>query len=159
MARFVYEGKTNVYWLVTIATASSPLVSEITAGVNITNFVSKDGVAVNINSNNVDSATIAQIFDAQVTGSWGADMELTMFRDDTLDTAWNLCTYGSNGYIVIDRNRLSGTIVTTSGSKLEVWPCQMHQPSPENSAANTNVRFTEKFAVTSQPYLSATTRT
>jgi hypothetical protein len=86
-------------------------------------------------------------------------MELTMFRDDTLDTAWNLCTYGSNGYIVIDRNRLSGTIVTTSGSKLEVWPCQMHQPSPENSAANTNVRFTEKFAVTSQPYLSATTRT
>jgi hypothetical protein len=40
-----------------------------------------------------------------------------------------------------------------------MWPAQMHQPSPENSAANTNVRFTEKFAVTSQPYLSAATRT
>jgi hypothetical protein len=158
MARFVYEGKTNVYWLTTIATTSTPRLNEITAGTALTNYVAKDGLAVNITTNNVDSATIAQIFDAQVAGSWGAELELTMFRDDTTDSAWLLCTYGTTGYLVIDRFRNSGTN-PTQASKVEVWPAQMHQPSPENSAANTNVRFVEKFAITSQPYLSATVTT
>jgi hypothetical protein len=159
MARFVYECRTNVYWLTTIATTSTPRVNELTAGVNLTNFVAKDGVEVNINSNNVDSATIAEIFDAQVVGSYGADLQLTMFRDDgATDTAWATCVYGTNGYLVIDRFSASGSS-PTNGKKVEVWPAEMHVPSPENSAANTDVRFIEKFAVTSAPYLSATVTT
>jgi hypothetical protein len=158
MARFVYEGKTNVYWLTTIATTSTPRLNEITAGTALTNFTAKDGVEVNINSNNVDSATIAEIFDAQVVGSYGADLQLTMFRDDATDTAWNTCVYGTNGYLVIDRFNASGTS-PGNADKVEVWPAEMHVPSPENSAANTDVRFVEKFAVTSAPYLSATVTT
>ena len=158
MARFVYEGRTNVYWLTTIATESTPSLSEIQAGVDLTNFVAKDGVAVNINTNNVDSATIAEAFDAQVVGSWGADLQLTMFRDDSADTAWTTCVYGSNGYIVIDRFNASGTD-PANDDKVEVWPAEMHQPSPMNSAANTQVRFMETFAVTSEPNLSATVTT
>ena len=158
MARFVYEGRTNVYWVTTIATDSTPSLTEIQAGVDLTNFVAKDGVAVNINTNNVDSATIAETFDAQVVGSWGADLQLTMFRDDAADTAWTTCVYGSNGYLVIDRFNPSGTD-PGNGDKVEVWPAEMHQPSPQNSAANTQVRFVESFAVTGQPYLSATVTT
>jgi hypothetical protein len=155
MARQVYEGKTNVYWLTSLSNKNAPTVAEITAGVALTNFVSKDGVEVNINSNNVDSATIADTFDAQVTGSWGADVTITMFRDNTADTAWNTCVYGTNGFLVIDRFRASG-VLPSVGNKVEVYPAQMHQPSPENSASNQVVRFTEKFAVTAQPVLSAT---
>jgi hypothetical protein len=158
MARFVYEGKTNVYWLVTITTTATPTTTEIAAGVDLTNFVAKDGVAVNINTNNVDSATIAEVFDAQVAGSWGADLQLTMFRDDSADTAWTTCTYGSNGYVVIDRFNASGTDPAV-GEKVEVWPAQMHQPSPQNSATNTQVRFIESFAVRAAPSLSATVTT
>ena len=158
MARFVYEGKTNVYWVLSIATESTPTLTEIQAGVDLTDFVAKDGVAVNINGNNVDSATIAETFDSQVTGSWGADLQLTMFRDDTADTAWDTCVYGSTGYIVIDRFNASGT-EPGNADKVEVWPAQMHQPQPQNSAANTQVRFVEMFAVTSQPNLSATVTT
>lgn len=158
MSRFVYEGKTNVYWVLSIATASTPTLSEIQAGVDLTNFVAKDGVAVNINTNNVDSATIAEIFDAQVAGSWGADLQVTMFRDDATDTAWNTCVYGSNGYVVIDRFNASGSD-PGNGDKVEVWPSEMHQPAPQNSAMNTQVRFVESFAVTSQPSLTATVTT
>lgn len=155
MARFVYEERTNVYWLTSITTNSTPTTNEIAAGVELTNYVAKDGVAVNINTNNVDSATIAEAFDAQVVGSWGADLQLTMFRDDAADTAWTTCTYGSNGFVVIDRFNASGT-APGNGDKVEVWPAEMHQPSPQNSAANTQVRFVESFAVTSEPNLSAT---
>lgn len=158
MARFVYEGKTNVYWVVTIATESTPTAAEISAGVDLTDFVAKDGVAVNINTNNVDSATIGETFDAQLAGSWGSDLQLTMFRDDSADTAWDTCVYGSNGYVVIDRFNTSGT-EPSNGDNVEVYPAQMHTPSPQNSAANTQVRFVEMFAVRSQPYLSATVTT
>jgi hypothetical protein len=155
MARQVYEGRSNVYWCTTVANKNAPTAAEIAAGVALTNFVTKDGVAVNITTNNVDSATIAETFDAQVTGSWGGEVELTMFRDNTADTAWNLCVYGTAGFIVIDRFRASGTLPVAT-NKVEVWPAQMHQPAPQNSAANTLLRFVEKFAVTSQPNLSAT---
>ena len=158
MARFVYEQKTNVWWVPTIATTSTPRVNELTAGTSLTNFIAKDGVEVNINTNNVDSATIAQIFDAQSVGSYGADLKLTMFRDDGTDTAWNTCVYGSTGYVVISRFTASGSN-PANGAKVEVWPAQMHQPSPQNSAANEVVKFVEVFAVTSQPYLSATVTT
>ena len=110
MSRYVYEGKSNVYWATSIANKNAPTVAEITAAVALTNFVAKDGVAVNITTNNVDSATIAETFDAQLVGSYGRDLQVTMFRDDTADTAWNLCVYGTNGYLVIDRVRASGAL-------------------------------------------------
>ena len=158
MARFVYEGKTNVYWVLSIATDSTPSLTEITAGVDLSGFTAKDGVAVNITGNNVDSSTITEVFDAQVVGSWGADLQLSMFRDDTADTAWTTCVYGSNGYVVIDRFNAAGTL-PTNGDKVEVWPSQMHQPASQNSATNTQVRFIESLAVRSTPYLSATVTT
>ena len=158
MARFVYEERTNVYWVVTIATASTPSVAEITAGVNLTTFITKDGVKPGISTNNVDSATIAQSFNAEVVGSWGASFELEMFRDNTADTAWTTCVRGSTGYVVVDRFNTSGTLPTNNG-KVEVYPAQMHQPRPLDSAKDTQVRFVETFAVTSQPYLSAVAHT
>jgi hypothetical protein len=153
--RLVYEGRTNVYWLTTCANIAAPTAAEITAGVALTTFTAKDGVAVNTTTNNVDSATIAEIFDAQDVGSWGAELELTLFRDATADTAWNLCVYGTAGFVVLDRFRVSG-VLPIATNKVEVWPAKMHQPTPENSAANTLQRFVEKFAITSTPNLKAT---
>lgn len=158
MARLVYEGRTNVYWATTITNPAAPTVAEIGAATDITGFITKDGVAVNINTNNVDSATIEEIFDAQVVGSYGADLQLTMFRDDTADTAWDLCVYGTNGYVVIDRFNDAGD-EPLAGDVVEVWPAQMHQPAPQNSAANTQQRFIESFAVTAAPELAAVVAT
>jgi hypothetical protein len=154
MSREVYEGRTNVYWATAVANKNAPTVAEITAAVALTNFVTKDGVAVNLATNNVDNASIAETFDAEVVGSYGAGLELTLFRDTT-DTAWNLCVYGTNGFVIIDRGNPSGTFPSV-GHKVEVYPSQMHEPAMENSASNTNKRFKETFAVTSAPAQKAT---
>jgi len=151
----VSEGRTNVYWATAVANKNAPTVAEITAAVALTTFVTKDGVETNISSNNVDSAMIDTTYDSQVTGSWGSDVKLTMKRDVTADTAWNLCVYGTAGFLIIDRFRNSG-VLPSAGMKVEVWPAQMHQPAPENTAANTLVKFVETFAITGQPNLSAT---
>jgi len=155
MARYVYEGKTDVWWVVTIASKTAPTAAEINAGVNLTSFVAKDGVATNFNKNNVDSATIAESFNSQIVGSFGSDLELTMFRDDTADTAWNLCVYGTNGFVVLRRGVTSGT-TAVAAQKVEVFPAQMHEPTVDNSSQDTQVRFIETFAVTSQPAQKAT---
>ena len=155
MARLVYEGRTNVYWATTVASKTAPTVAEITAATPLTNFITKDGVAVNQTTNTVDSATIAETFDSKLVGSWDAELELTMFRDDSADTAWNLCVLGTNGYVIVDQFRVSG-VLPSAGNKVMVFPAQMHQPGPENSATNTQNRFVEKFAVTSAPVYSAT---
>ena len=155
MARQVSEGRTNVYWCTTVANKAAPTVAEITAGTSLAGFTSKDGLQVNINGNKVDSATLAETFDAQVAGSWGADVTLTMFRDNATDTAWNLSVYGTNGFLVIDRFRLAG-VLPSAGNKVEVYPGQMLQPAPGNTAANEVVTFSLDIAITSQPNLSAT---
>ena len=153
MARLAYDGRTNVYWLTVLDDVTAPTEGEIAAGTDITSFITKDGVQPNLTTNNVDSATIAEIFDAQVVGTFGADFQLTMKRDDTNDTAWDLCVYGTAGYIVVDEFNESGT-APSAGDPVDVWPAQMHQPTPANSSSNTEKTFTESFAITAAPQFS-----
>jgi hypothetical protein len=150
MARLVYETQTKTFWLTTLADPAEPTVAEIAAGVAFSPFMAKDGLAVNISTNNVDSATIDDSFDAQLAGSWGADVKLTLFRDDENDDAWDACVYGTNGWLVISR---TGAPIATS--VVEVWPAQMHQPAMENSGSNAQQRFVESFAITGIPTMDA----
>jgi hypothetical protein len=156
MARYVYEGYTRVQWVTTIADIGEPTVAELNAGTDITNFVTKDGVNTPQNQNMVDSATIAETFDAQLVGSWGGALELTMFRDAVAadDDAWTLFVYGTNGFLVIRRGIAVAT-ATAAAQRVEVYPAQMHQPIMQPSAANEQQRFVVSCAVTAAPDLKA----
>ncbi len=154
MARLVYEGRTTVYWATAVTNKEAPTIAEINAATDVSAYVSKDGVAVNITTNNVDSATIQEIFDAQVVGSYGANVQITGFRDDDDDEFYDLCVYGTNGFLILDRFNTSGQ-APTAGDAVEVWPAQMHEPAMQNSATNTQQRFIETFAITEAPALRA----
>jgi hypothetical protein len=154
MARFVSEGFTRVTWATTIASIAAPTVAELNAGTHLTPFLTKDGLTTPANQNMVDNASLAETFDAQLVGSWGGAIQLTMFRDTT-DTAWNLAVYATNGYLVVRRGL---TIATgwAAGQKVEVYPAQMHQPVMAATAANEQARFTLQLAVTAEPNVRAT---
>lgn len=155
MARYTHEVNTQVWWVVTISNKAAPTAAEITAGTALGGFIAKDGVAVNFTTNKVDSAVITENFNSQLAGSTSADVELTMFRDNTADTAWNLWVQGTNGFVVIRRGVVS-TVAATAAQKVEVYPAQMLTPVPDNSAADAQVRFVAGVAVTSQPETKAT---
>lgn len=156
MARFVYEGYTRIEWVTTIADIAAPTAAELGAGTPLTNFVTKDGLNTPQNQNMVDSATIAETFDAQLVGSWGGALELTMFRDSVADDddAWTLFVYGTNGHIVVRRGIAVAT-AWAAAQRVEVYPAQMHQPVMQPSAANEQQRFAVSLAVTSAPNLKA----
>lgn len=157
MARYVFEAYTRVVWATTVAVPASPTVAEIGAGVELSFFIAKDGLKPALTQNMVDNATIAETFDSQLVGSYSADFELTMFRDSVSadDDAWTACIYGTNGFLII-RYGIAVATAFAAAQRIQVWPAQMHQPVVNDSAANEQVRFTEKFAITSAPFLNAT---
>lgn len=155
MAPYIFEGYTRLWWATSIASKTGPTTAEIAAGTELTSYIAKDGIRPGIDQNMVDNATIAETFDAKLIGSWGGDFELEMRRDVDTDTAWDLCVQGTNGFIVI-RYGIAIATAVANGQQVEVWPAQMGQPFNKNSAANEQVRFIEKFAITSAPALSAT---
>lgn len=154
MPRYVHEGKTRVDFVPVVADISAPTTVELTAGTNLSPFIAKDGVVVPSSQNMVDSATIQDTFDAQIVGSFGGSITLTMFRDDDADDAWDLIVYGTNGFLVIRRGVVSTDDYATA-DEVEVYPVQMHEPIPSNTASNEQARFTAAFAVTAQPDLKA----
>lgn len=154
MSAYVHEGMTKVSWVSTIASIAAPTVAELTAGTDITTYITKDGLSVPQSQNMVDNTSLAETFDAQVVGSWGGSLSLTMKRNTT-DTAWNLFDYGDNGYLVVRRGITHDTAFAAA-QKVEVYPAQSHKPVPNNTAANAQATFTVGLAVTAEPELVAT---
>lgn len=153
MSRYVHEGKTKVTFVASaddISDIDAPTVAELNAGTELTTLLTKDGLQTPDTQNMVDSATLAETFDAQRVGSWGGGITLTGFRDDTNDTLWDLAVYGDEGFLVIRRGTAYATAWAASDD-VEVYPIQFHEPVPSQTASNEEARFTVACAVTSEP--------
>lgn len=155
MARATAEGKIKVAWIpgeAAVANIEAPTVAEIGTGTQLSPFTTRTGVQITFNGQLVDSATIDDLFDAQIAGTWGGEAELTMFRDFPADIAWNLFDHGDLGFLVVGRNGSN----SVAADKVEVYPVQAMQPLPVAPAANEQQTFTVKFAIRLQPALKAT---
>lgn len=157
MAKYANDGMLLVYYTLTVANKAAPTTAELNAGTNLTPWCTKDGVTTPSNQNFVDDSALSDTYDAQVVGSFGGPISLTLKRDGTPanDTAWNLITYGLLGFVVIRRGLTSATAWAAS-QKAEVYPVMFHEPLPQQTASNEQGRFTAQAAVTSQPNLKAT---
>lgn len=157
MTRFASDGKVRVYYVATIANKAAPTVAELNAGTDLSNFVRKSGLKVPNSQNNVDNASLAETFDAQVVGSYGGPITLECFKDDTgaSDTAWNLITYGLVGYVVVRRGPLA-SVAWAAAQRVEVYPVQFHEPVMADTATNESGWFTAMGAGTSAPNAKAT---
>lgn len=157
MARYANDGMIRVTYAPAVANKAAPTTVELGAGTELSAWITKDGLTVPSNQNMVDDSSLAETFDAQVVGSFGGPLAMTLKRDGTpaSDTAWNLFTYGLLGFICVRR----GVAVATAwaaAQKAEVYPIMSHEPIPQQTASNEQGRFTITFAVTSQPNLKAT---
>ena len=158
MTVYSNDGKIRVSWVATgITNIAAPTVAQLNAGTRIDLYITKDGLTVPADQNNVDVAVLSDTFDAQTVGSFGGAIEITGVRDDTpaSDTFWNLCVYGTTGWLVIRRGPSAAT-AWTAAQKVEVYPAIMHQPVPAQTGGNTMGQFTVQFPVTTQPELKAT---
>ena len=156
MSKFINDGFTRVAWVTTITSKSAPTVAQLNAGTDITGFLTKEGLVTPANQNMVDQGTLATTFDAQGVGTWGsAPIELTGYRDNVDDDAYEAFSYGDDGYLVIRRG-VAATTAWTAAQKVEVWPASSHQPLNQPPATNENAKFKVVLAATEEPALRAT---
>lgn len=152
MARIKYEGRTKIHWLTTIADTDAPTAAEITAGVDLTPFVTKDGYQPNVTNNTIDTGGIDTDFNSMVQGSYGADLTLVCMRDDTTDTAFDTLVRLAQGYIVVGLNSAGGI---GTGDVVEVWEAELGTPVMANSGQDTLQTFTVNAAVATEPVFDA----
>jgi hypothetical protein len=155
MARYSIEGLGRLYHVPTIATVGSPTTTELNAGTDLTTFVPRDGFAPNLTQNVVDISAISDRFDITAIGSEGGSFTLTLYRDNSADTAWNLYVASNvTGYLAW-REGIANTTAWTSGQALMVWPYQAHKPIPVATAQNAGRKFTIMVAITTTPSRNA----
>lgn len=143
MARRVYEGTYDLYFATTVASIAAPTVAEITAAVDITDFLTRDGFNPNVSNNNVDSKTLRSTFDGMIPGTHGGVPQITGFRDDTVDTLWNLVVYNTSGYLIAVP--FGGGVLPVATDPCMVWQGAWSQKVPGTPAENTQQTFTADF--------------
>ena len=156
MARIKYEGRTKIHWVTTIADTDAPTAAEITAGVDLTPFVTKDGYQPNVTNNTIDTAGIDNDFNSMIQGSFGADLSVVCMRDDTTDTAFTTLVRLAQGYVVVGLDSAAGIAAT---DVVEVWPAELGTPVMANSGQDTLQTFTVSVAVSEPPTLDAVVAT
>lgn len=161
MAQFAYDGNVRVAYLIgedAIGDISAPTTAELNAGgvVDLSCLLPKDGWQPGNNTNSVEAGKLCQTFDASVPGTWGGPIAAKFFRDsvEANDLAWNTFEYGQVGFAVV-RYGLPHTTAWADGQRVEVWPTQAQQPQMDQTATNTNARFSITFDGRSQPDLYA----
>lgn len=158
MARKMPIGNIKVWFLATPpANKAAPTAAEVTAGVDLTPFLQRDGLKTPKKGNTVDIADISDPYNSTAPGTYGGDpITLGLFRDDTTDTAWTTLLpvsastpLGTSGAFVIRRFGGSSTAIATS-QKVEVWPVSVISAEVDDTGEKATA-FTVTCAVTSPP--------
>jgi hypothetical protein len=158
MARLVFDENYQVHWLTSAPTTqSSPTVTEIEAGTDITEYVPKDGVTYGSTNNKVDAGNISTLFDAEYMGTYGNSASIELQKDST-DSAVNLfTTHATAGALVVLWN--AGASSPAKDDNAYVIPCEASIAAPTDSAANELQTAVVDLAVTSAPSWFATVTT
>lgn len=148
------DGMLRVQLVATIANIAAPTVAELGTGTHVTSFVTKDGLTVPADQNNVDVGSAAENFNAQVPGTFGGAVEITGMRDNAADTLWDLITYNLSRYVVVRRGLITASAFAI-GQKVEVYPCMFHEPVPDQTGGDEVARFTLSAPCWARPELKA----
>lgn len=148
MARYPFEEFTRVWLVPSIANIAAPTVAEINAGVDVTCFLTKDGLNPGGSTNKVDQGSLCSHVDGETIGTVKYDMTLKGYRDAAGDTFWDLVDWAEATSVVVRRGVAFATAVAAA-QKVEVYKGQTGEPVPMASAANANQTFEVSVAVAS----------
>lgn len=155
MSRVVFDGNYHVYWLAAPpANPAAPTTAEITAGVDLTAYIPKDGFNPAVSNNRVSGGDLASKFTDESMGTWTSQLAITAYLDSVAgsNTAWNTLTDFATGAIVVCPFAAAAT-----GVKSMVWPdVELGQRIPMQTGENTRQKFQADVAVRKQPNMAAT---
>lgn len=154
MSRLVYDGNYKVFWLAAKpANTSAPTTTEISAGTEITAYLTKDGFNPNVTNNRVTGGDLSTKFTDESMGTWSAQLAVTGYMDDgaSANVLWDTLADGASGCIIACPFGAPAT-----GDLAHVFPdveCGVRQLLA--TAENARQKFTVEMAVRAEPVLDA----
>lgn len=171
MSRYGTSGNLGLYFVPTIADMASPTVTEITAGVDLQAYVTRDGIKTPATANTVDASVVGSAFTPQAPGTYGGDaLTLTCQRGSKGgvggdDLAWSTFIRNTPGFVVIARSGWSQSVTTglgdptstpAAGDRVEVYPVMVASRAMADTAENQTSRFDATLTISADPNLDAT---
>jgi hypothetical protein len=151
MARVIPNEVTKASFVPVIADEDLvPTVTEITAGVDLTEFLVT--LDASTTGNTVPTPNFASLFETSISGTVSATFTAEFYRDDEDDLAWNTLPRATRGYFVIARFGFGGANgEPAAADEVEVWPILVTARSALSLTNNEVQRFGIEAAVFQEP--------
>ncbi|MFB7739569.1 hypothetical protein ACFC08_35520 [Streptomyces sp. NPDC056112] len=163
MARYGSTGRIAIVIAPTVVNPKAPTIAEIAAGVNISDWVTRDGLKTPSSGNTIDASDIGSRFNKTAPGTYGGDaLEITAHRDSkkTNDKAWTTLEPDTSAFAIVARSGLGQDTTTGLGTKegpaiasdrVEVFPITVISRAMNDTGDNETSKFTASLAITGEP--------
>ena len=152
MSRTQFTGTGRLFKATTIADMKAPTVAELGTAVDLTGWLRQDGL------NRAQEATALDLFDTTDIGTRSGSFELTFYRDNEDDTAWEELPIGTRCYMIVcpfkpkgADDPVTGLPDLMAGDKVEVWKVAVSARSNAAIGKDTAQTFTATCAVEVPP--------
>lgn len=166
MSREGSLGHVKVVYLPTCADHTAPTLAEISAGTEVTSWLTRDGVDTPSKGKTIPTADISQPYDTTTPGAYGGDpISFKFFRDtvEGSDTAWATFPRATAGFALIARFGGSGSPSSltpalnalATGDRCEIWPITVIAREPAKTAEGEAQTFMVTCSVPVAPEMDA----
>lgn len=149
------DGKIRVDWVPAIANINAPTVTELDAGIRVSQWVTADGV-VGFRPDTADVATtsVESTFDTNTNGRRSFSGTLLRFKKQTgSDAVYTTMTPDTEGFIVIRRSLPAATAYDSAQPLQGVYPVICGETAWMDPEPNTVERFEIPLKMRAQPAL------
>ncbi|TYB69742.1 hypothetical protein FXF51_06150 [Nonomuraea sp. PA05] len=139
------DGNVKVTFCLTIANVNAPTAAELNAGVDLQEFITKDGLGISPEQAAVDNTALASRDETEDAGTVKYSIELTVKRKEIAaeDIGWNTLVDRQLGYLAVRRNMAHET-AWAADQKGEVYPVRCGRPNMQPPELNAAQRFVSK---------------
>lgn len=158
MADIIVDGKTKVTFVATLASTTAPSAATITAGTDLTDTLTADGlVGFAPDTASVDNTSLGSTFNTVLAGrtSYSGTM-LRLKKQTGTDTIYDLLVRDLTGYIVVRRGITKATAYAAA-QKVQVYPIICGEVKDIDPEPNSVQRYEIPLFISSEPNLRATT--
>jgi hypothetical protein len=144
MAAIVGDGMVKIYWVTTISNTAAPTAAELSAGVDLTGFITPDGHKWATAEAEVDNSALNSTDDTRLPGRRSDDVEETFLHQGDSAAPWTTFAGKPAGYLV-ERTSLAYATAWTTGQKLRILPATAGNRNKLPRTPNEVEKFSVKF--------------
>lgn len=151
MARYATPGKSEAWWVPTIADPTAPTTAELNAGTDLTGDT-RVLPSVPRGLNTVDVADLSSKYEKRQVGTRGGDiLEWEVFRDDATETGYDTLQEDTAGFMVLARQGLASPGTFGVGDVVDVYPATIGAAEDASPGRNDPDMTTVRLVATDDP--------